>query len=90
MLQLSVLTLFKCLKIIGRGAYGSVSMSIHIPTGNIATLKIINLDTDDDDVSNIQHEVALLSQLHNAPNITQYFHCCMDGLCIMQKSTFGA
>ncbi|KAK0436529.1 hypothetical protein EV421DRAFT_1660557, partial [Armillaria borealis] len=32
-------------------------------TGNVVALKIIDLDTADDDVGDIQREVALLSQL---------------------------
>ncbi|PBL01703.1 Pkinase-domain-containing protein [Armillaria gallica] len=79
MSQPSVLTLYKRLETIGRGAYGSVSKGIHIPTGNVVALKIIDLDTADDDVGDIQREVALLSQLRDAPNITQYFGCYMDG-----------
>ncbi|KAK0455689.1 Pkinase-domain-containing protein [Desarmillaria tabescens] len=79
MSQPSVLTLYKRLETIGRGAYGSVSKGIHIPTGNVVALKIIDLDTADDDVGDIQREVALLSQLRDAPNITKYFGCYMDG-----------
>ncbi|KAG7441643.1 Pkinase-domain-containing protein [Guyanagaster necrorhizus] len=79
MSQPSVLTLYKRLETIGRGAYGSVSKGIHIATGNVVALKIIDLDTADDDVGDIQREVALLSQLRDAPNITKYFGCYMDG-----------
>ncbi|CAA7259300.1 unnamed protein product [Cyclocybe aegerita] len=77
--QPSVHDLFQRLETVGRGAYGSVHKGRHIPTGNIVALKIINLDTPDDDVADIQHEVALLSQLRDAPNITKYFGCFMDG-----------
>lgn len=35
----------------------------HTPTGHIVGLKIINLDTEDDDVVDIQKEISLLSQL---------------------------
>jgi len=70
---------YKRLETIGKGAYGSVSKGIHIPTGNAVALKIINLDTPDDDVGDIQREVALLTQLRDAPNITKYYGCYMDG-----------
>ncbi|KAI0949506.1 hypothetical protein AcW1_009097 [Taiwanofungus camphoratus] len=33
----------------------------------------------DDDVGDIQREVALLTQLRDAPNVTQYFGCYLDG-----------
>uniref|UniRef100_A0A0W0FZX5 non-specific serine/threonine protein kinase n=1 Tax=Moniliophthora roreri TaxID=221103 RepID=A0A0W0FZX5_MONRR len=79
MAQPSVHQLYKRLETVGKGAYGSVSKGIHIPTGNVVALKIINLDTPDDDVGDIQREVALLTQLRDAPNITKYYGCYMDG-----------
>ncbi|KAF8647096.1 hypothetical protein AX16_006930 [Volvariella volvacea WC 439] len=77
--QPSVHQLYKRLETVGKGAYGSVHKGKHIPSGNIVALKIINLDTSDDDVSDIQREVALLTQLRDAPNITKYYGCYMDG-----------
>ncbi|KAJ3857882.1 Pkinase-domain-containing protein [Lentinula lateritia] len=79
MAQPSVHQLYKRLETIGKGAYGSVSKGVHIPSGNFVALKIINLDTADDDVDDIQREVALLTQLRDAPNITKYYGCYMDG-----------
>ncbi|KAF5322201.1 hypothetical protein D9619_001844 [Psilocybe cf. subviscida] len=76
---MSVHQLFHRLETVGKGAYGSVHKGRHIPTGNVVALKIINLDTSDDDVGDIQREVALLSQLRDAPNITKYFGCYLDG-----------
>ncbi|KAF5355165.1 hypothetical protein D9756_005211 [Leucocoprinus leucothites] len=76
---MSVHQLYERLETIGKGGYGSVHKGRHIPTGNVVALKIINLDTPDDDVADIQHEIALLSQLRDAPNITKYFGCYMDG-----------
>ncbi|KAJ3482494.1 hypothetical protein NLI96_g6936 [Meripilus lineatus] len=77
--QPSVHELYRRLETIGKGAYGSVHKGLHIPTGNIVALKIINLDTEDDDVGDIQREVALLTQLRDAPNVTKYFGCYLDG-----------
>ncbi|CCM00395.1 uncharacterized protein FIBRA_02425 [Fibroporia radiculosa] len=79
MLQPSVHQLYRRLETVGKGAYGSVHKGIHIPTGNVVALKIINLDTEDDDVGDIQREVALLTQLRDAPNVTQYYGCYLDG-----------
>ncbi|TFK22605.1 Pkinase-domain-containing protein [Coprinopsis marcescibilis] len=78
MSQPSVHQLYHRLETIGKGAYGSVHKGKHIPTGNVVALKIIELDTPDDDVADIQREVALLTQLRDAPNITKYFGCYMD------------
>ncbi|KAI0074150.1 Pkinase-domain-containing protein [Panus rudis PR-1116 ss-1] len=77
--QQSVHQLYKRLETIGKGAYGSVHKGVHIPTGNVVALKIINLDTEDDDVGDIQREVALLTQLRDAPNVTRYYGCFLDG-----------
>lgn len=73
--------LYRKLEIVGKGAYGSVHRGIHIPTGDVVALKIINLDTADDDVEDIQREVALLSQLRGpgTNNITKYYGCHLDG-----------
>lgn len=79
MSQPSVHQLFRRLETIGKGAYGSVHKGVYIPTGNIVALKIINLDTADDDVDAIQREVALLTQLRDAPNVTRYYGCYLDG-----------
>jgi serine/threonine-protein kinase 24/25/MST4 len=71
--------LYQRLETVGRGAYCSVHKGIHIPSGNVVALKIINLDTEDDDVGDIQREVALLTQLRDAPNVTKYYGCYLDG-----------
>ncbi|KAF7792280.1 hypothetical protein EIP86_003316 [Pleurotus ostreatoroseus] len=77
--QQSVHQLYRRLETIGKGAYGSVHKGLEIATGNVVALKIINLDTEDDDVGDIQREVALLTQLRDAPNVTQYYGCFLDG-----------
>lgn len=79
--QQSVHQLYKRLETIGKGAYGSVHKGKHVPSGNVVALKIINLDSPDgdDDVGAIQREVALLTQLRDAPNVTKYYGCHMDG-----------
>lgn len=51
------------LEIVGKGAYGAVYRGRHTPTGHVVALKIINLDTEDDDVGDIQKEIALLQQI---------------------------
>jgi serine/threonine protein kinase len=79
MAQQSVHQLYQRFETVGKGAYGSVHKGVHIPTGNVVALKIIDLDTADDDVADIQREVALLTQLRDAPNITKYYGCYLDG-----------
>ncbi|KAH8107474.1 Pkinase-domain-containing protein [Phellopilus nigrolimitatus] len=77
--QPDVHQLFKRLETVGKGAYGSVHRGVELATGNVVALKIINLDTADDDVEDIQREVALLAHLRDAVNITKYYGCYLDG-----------
>jgi serine/threonine protein kinase len=56
-----------------------VHKGVELATGNVVALKIINLDTADDDVADIQREVALLTHLRDAVNITKYYGCYLDG-----------
>lgn len=77
----SVELLFKRLEPVGRGAYGTVYRGIHLATASVVALKVVNLDTPDDDVSDIQREVALLSQLREAEqkNVIHYWGCWLKG-----------
>ncbi len=54
----------------------------------MVALKIINLDTEDDDVGDIQKEVSLLQQLMDGttgglggvmPNVIKYYGCLTEG-----------
>ncbi|KAJ2511403.1 hypothetical protein GGI11_005122, partial [Coemansia sp. RSA 2049] len=53
-------------ELVGRGAYGVVYL-----TGRIVAIKILNLDYEED-FSDMQREINLLSQLHS-PHIAQYY-----------------
>ncbi|GAA5982750.1 hypothetical protein JCM10908_006770 [Rhodotorula pacifica] len=76
-----VTSLYTKKEMVGRGAYGGVYKATHNPTGQVVALKIIDLDTPDDDISEIQREVALLSELRDAArhNITLYHGCHLNG-----------
>ncbi|GAA6006602.1 hypothetical protein JCM11491_003113 [Sporobolomyces phaffii] len=73
--------LFTRKELVGKGAYGGVYKGIHNPTGQVVALKVIDLDTPDDDISEIQKEVALLSELRDAArhNITLYHGSYLSG-----------
>ncbi|KAI7872942.1 Pkinase-domain-containing protein [Spinellus fusiger] len=67
--------LYTKLKRIGKGAYGSVYKGVNNQTKKIVAIKVLNLDTEEDDVDDIQNEIALLAQLTHArsQNITIYY-----------------
>ncbi|MBW0476180.1 hypothetical protein O181_015895 [Austropuccinia psidii MF-1] len=69
--------IFTKLDIVGKGAYGAVYKGIHNATGTVLALKVINLDTAEDDMIEIQREVALLSQLRDSDrhNCIGYHGC---------------
>jgi serine/threonine protein kinase len=68
---------------VGQGAYGSVYKGLHTQTNHIVALKIIDLDTADDDTADIQREVGMLSAMTRngdaGNNVTRYFGCWMEG-----------
>ncbi|PKI85144.1 kinase that interacts with cdc31p [Malassezia vespertilionis] len=84
---------FKRLELIGRGAYGAVYRAMHLPSNTLVALKVIDLDTPDDDVSEIRREVNLLSQMHHlhSKNIVQYWGSWLTGptLCIAMDYAEG-
>ncbi|KAL8280939.1 hypothetical protein RQP46_006618 [Phenoliferia psychrophenolica] len=64
-----------------KGAYGGVYKAVYNTTGLVVALKVIDLDTPDDDISEIQKEVAILSTMRDAArhNITLYHGCYLNG-----------
>jgi serine/threonine-protein kinase 24/25/MST4 len=73
--------LYRKVALAGKGAYGAVYKGIEVKTGNVVGLKVCNLDVEGgiEDAADIQREVALLTSMRDAPNVTQYYGCYMDG-----------
>ncbi|KAF9569577.1 hypothetical protein EC968_002474 [Mortierella alpina] len=73
--------LFTKQELVGRGAYGAVYKGIDNETKQVVAIKVLNLDTDEEDVSDIQREIATLSQLKNcdSQNITRYHGSFLNG-----------
>ncbi|KTW30753.1 hypothetical protein T552_00465 [Pneumocystis carinii B80] len=61
-------------ELIGRGSYGAVYKGIHNETKQVVAIKVLNLDTTEDDVTDIQREICMLSQLKqvDAQNVVRY------------------
>ncbi|KZT61960.1 Pkinase-domain-containing protein [Calocera cornea HHB12733] len=70
-----VTSIFLKLEVVGKGGFGSVHRGIHLASGSVVALKIIEVDKEDDDVDDIQREIALLSRLRGGEgcNITRYW-----------------
>ncbi|KAG0002490.1 hypothetical protein BGZ80_001693 [Entomortierella chlamydospora] len=73
--------LFTRQELVGRGAYGAVYKGIENATQQVVAIKVLNLDTEEEDVSDIQREIATLSQLKNcdSQNITRYHGSFLNG-----------
>ncbi|KAF9928643.1 hypothetical protein BGZ67_006860 [Mortierella alpina] len=73
--------LFTKQELVGRGAYGAVYKGIDNETKQVVAIKVLNLDTDEEDVSDIQREIRTLSQLKNcdSQNITRYHGSFLNG-----------
>lgn len=58
---------------IGRGKFGVVYKGIHKQTKQVVAIKVLNLDTADDEVAEVQQEIQFLAELKNVPNVTHYY-----------------
>lgn len=69
------------LECIGRGAYGEVYKGMDRRTAKVVAIKILNLDTDEEEIADTQREISLLSQLQGPAtcNITKYHGSFLEG-----------
>ncbi|TPX53351.1 hypothetical protein SeMB42_g00834 [Synchytrium endobioticum] len=56
---------------IGKGSFGEVYKGLNKVTGEIVAIKMLDLDSDDDDISDVQKEITLLSTCESE-HITRY------------------
>lgn len=61
-------------EIIGRGNFGVVYKGYNLIEKKVVAIKVLNLDTVEDDVKDVRHEIAMLAQLKqgDAQNIVRY------------------
>ncbi|SCU85683.1 LAME_0D02322g1_1 [Lachancea meyersii CBS 8951] len=69
----SVSQLFKRTEVIGRGKFGVVYKGYYTKTRQVCAIKVLNLDSADDEVEDVQKEIQFLSSLKSVPNITHYY-----------------
>ncbi|CCG81014.1 PAK-related kinase Nak1 [Taphrina deformans PYCC 5710] len=68
-------------EVIGRGSYGVVYKGIHNSTKSAVAIKVLNLDTAEDEVADIQKEIVLLQSLKagDAQNVVRYHGSFLNG-----------
>lgn len=59
-------------KIIGQGKFGTVYKGYNKKTRQAVAIKVLELDTKDDEVIDVQREIQFLAALKNTPNVTHY------------------
>ncbi|KAJ3490017.1 hypothetical protein NLG97_g5865 [Lecanicillium saksenae] len=69
---------FQVLEELGRGSFGVVYKGIEKATGETVAIKHIDLESNDDDIQDIQAEIAVLSTCAS-PYVTQYKGCFLRG-----------
>ena len=76
--MMSALT-FQRTKIIGQGKFGTVYKGYHNKTHQVVAIKVLDLDTKDNEVVDVQQEIQFLALLKNKPNVTHYHGSFLDG-----------
>jgi protein-serine/threonine kinase len=56
-----------------------VYKGVHRSTKQIYAIKVLNLDTSEDDVRDVQQEIQFLSHLKQVPNVTHYYGSYLNG-----------
>ena len=69
---------FSLISKIGKGSFGDVYKAIDIRTQSIVAIKIIDLESAEDEIDAIKQEIAILSQC-KSPYVTQYYGSFVNG-----------
>lgn len=64
---------YKRTEVIGRGKFGIVYKAYNKQTKQVVAIKVLNLDTQEDEVTEVQQEIQFLTELKTVPNVTHYY-----------------
>ncbi|ODV70122.1 kinase-like protein [Hyphopichia burtonii NRRL Y-1933] len=70
---MSSISHYKRTEVIGRGKFGVVYKGFHKQTKQVVAIKVLNLDTQEDEVADVQQEIQFLTDLKTVPNVTHYY-----------------
>lgn len=65
-------------EIIGRGSFGEVYRGIYKPTGEEIAIKIVDLESAEDEIETIQQEISILKKC-SSPYIIKYYGSFIRG-----------
>lgn len=65
--------MYKRTDVIGRGKFGVVYKGYHKTTKHVVAIKVLNLDTEPEEVAEVQQEIQFLSEIKQVPNVTHYY-----------------
>ncbi|KAI9342903.1 kinase-like domain-containing protein [Obelidium mucronatum] len=81
--------LYQTLERIGKGSFGEVYRGVKKSNGQIVAIKVLDLDTDDEEIMDVQKEISVLSHIDN-DYITRYHGSYLVGTKLWIVMDFAA